>query len=407
MTLSLQSWIDMFNRPDIQYKNFVQKFKVKSYNGKITPLSDIIHKKSIKTSNIKMLYKIIEQDKIKYLTNFYNRSLDIKSMPPEESLPVCIQNDKHNVHKNSIRNMYYKEILQQTKTIQPNIRNYFDVIMDLFKYNVIDYKILTPSSIDLLEKGTSLSSILSAYYFRSSIMNPTIPYSITTICNTNKIKMFTPTLGWSSYALGALSNPALHEYVGIDVIPSVCRKTKTLLHKYNIKHEIVCKPSEYVYRDTSFLKKYKNHFDLIFFSPPYYELELYEGKMQSTNQYTEYQEWLENYWRPTIKLCHHVSSSKSIMCYIVSGYTYKGILFNLSKDMNNITKKEGFKLVRSLNISTKNVNITKHRHLEEKLYIFTKQCYDGKNINTLTRECSTKRNKKQIQKRSTKRKKKV
>ena len=403
MTLSLQSWLDLFHRSPILYKDFVKVFKVKSYNGQVSPLSDIIKSKSIKSSFVKMLYNVFEQDRIRYLTNFYNKSLDIKSYPPDETLPICIQNDKHTIHKNRIRNIYYKELLQLTNTIQPNIRNFFDVILDLFKHNIIDYKLLTPSSLLLLDKGTSLSSILSAYYFRSSIMNPTIPYSITTICNTDKIKLFTPTLGWSSYALGALSNPALHEYVGIDVIPKVCRNTEQLLRKHNIKHNIICKPSEHVHQDTSFLKKYKQHFDLVFFSPPYYELELYEGKLQSTNQYKEYPEWLEKYWRPTVQLCHHVLASNSIMSYIVSGYKHKGKYINLSKDMNSIMKQEGFTLKRSIHISTKNIKITKHKDLREKLYIFTKGNINISRTRFLTSNCKTKRKTKRKTKHKTRR----
>jgi hypothetical protein len=234
-------------------------------------------------------------------------------------------------------------------------------------------------------------------------MNPTIPYSVTTICNTNKIKIFTPTLGWSSYAIGALSNPNLYEYVGIDVIPKVCRNTEQLLRKHNIKHNIICNPSEYIYQDTSFLKKYKHHFDLAFFSPPYYELELYEGKLQSTNQYKNYKEWLDKYLRPTIKLCHHVLASNSVMSYIVSGYKHKGKYINISKDMNNIMKQEGFTFKRSLHISTKNIKITKHKDLREKLYIFTKGNIKLPSIKLLTCDCKTKRKTKLNTKLNTKR----
>ena len=78
-----------------------------------------------------------------------------------------------------------------------------------------------------------------------------------------------------------------------------------------------------------------NYFDIIFFSPPYFKLELYRGKNQSTELYKNYDDWLSKYWEVTIQLCRKVLKKNGNMAYIIGDYDKNYIV----KDMNNITKK--------------------------------------------------------------------
>jgi hypothetical protein len=59
---------------------------------------------------------------------------------------------------------------------------------------------------------------------------------------------------------------------------------------------------------------------VVFFSPPYYRLELYAGKNQSTEKYKSYEEWLEKYWMKTIEMCFYVLKPGGKLCYILSNY---------------------------------------------------------------------------------------
>ena len=52
-------------------------------------------------------------------------------------------------------------------------------------------------------------------------------------------------------------NEHLNKYVGIDVIPKVCSNTTKIASKHNVDHDIYCKPSEDLYLDKKFMKKYK------------------------------------------------------------------------------------------------------------------------------------------------------
>ena len=87
------------------------------------------------------------------------------------------------------------------------------------------------------------------------------------------------------------------------------------------------------------MTKYKNHFDIVFFSPPYYELEMYPGENQSTTTYKNYNEWLVGYWSKTIDICHYVLQKGGKLCYILSSGGGENTSADILKDMNEITKK--------------------------------------------------------------------
>jgi len=284
-----------------------------------------------------------------------------------------MNNNEESPFKSIIRNMHYKGILQNTKSGMENVPTFMDVITDLYKHSIIDYKILTPSSRFYIKDGR-LGSVFSSFYFRASIMNPYLVYSLNISLLHGK-RIFTPTLGWSSYCHGFLECPEVIEYVGTDVIPDVCKKTLDFAKtRYPTKKvDIFCEPSENLGKLKAFLNKYREHFDVVFFSPPYYRLELYAGNNQSTEKYKTYEEWLVGYWEETVKLCHHVLQNGGRMCYILSGYGSDNTKeqYDLIGDMNKITKKY-FKLHSTQAMYNKNVNVTDHKEPSEKIMVFLK-----------------------------------
>lgn len=306
----------------------------------------------------------IIENKDDFLLGYYNRNLKVYDYNIHL---LCLNNGKNPKYKNIIRNLYYREILQTTKTIQPNIRSYLDVIIDLFKYMIVDYKLITPSAKDMILHN-KFPSVLSSFYFKASIMNPVIPYTLTMFFD-SKFKVFTPTLGWSSYLIGMLSNKNLEEYVGVDVIKKVCLTTEKIANENKIKNKIYCCPSESLYFNKSFMKKYTNYFYYIFFSPPYYELELYNGELQSTTQYNNYEKWLEKYWNVTMKMCYLLLKDNQYLMYIISGYYLNKEYVNLEKDMVDITKENNFKFIKKIQMKGKNIASTKHRESNENIFI--------------------------------------
>ena len=79
-----------------------------------------------------------------------------------------------------------------------------------------------------------------------------------------------------------------------------------------------CQPSENL--GIPFIHKYQNQVDAVLFSPPYYNLEVYLSGEQSYKNYPSYDEWLERYWRQTLKVCAEVMKSKARIGFVISNY---------------------------------------------------------------------------------------
>jgi hypothetical protein len=332
--------------------------------------------KDIPNEDVSLLFENI-QNRNEYLARFYRMSLEIpENLDLTQVKPMKnkeMDNNQALVYKNVIRNLHYEDILRNTKSGIDNNWSFLETLINLYLHHIIDYKLLTPSARFYTKEGR-LGSIFSSFYFRASIMNPHLVYSLNhSVLKGTKI--FTPTLGWSSYCYGFLACPYVTEYVGTDVIPDVCRKTAALAKYIDPKKKttIYCKPSEKLFESTAFMTRYKGHFDVVFFSPPYYKLELYEGEKQSTEQYKTYEEWLDKYWDKTIQLCHHVLEKGGKLCYILSGYGSDNTdKYDLLGDMNKITKKY-FSAKGSQPMYNKDVHVTKHKDTAEQIMLFIKK----------------------------------
>jgi len=358
------------------FTEFIKTSKVKT-SKHLIPLQEYIKDKNVSKENLRLLFENI-QEREAYLKRFYHLSLrvdpsrfSLSSLKPMKNNHM--NNNAETTYKNIIRNMHWKDILKNTKSGIDNVPTYIDVLEDLYLRDIIDYKILTPSSLHYMKEGR-LGSVFSSYYFRASIMNPYLVYSLNQSV-LKGTKIFTPTLGWTSYLYGFLEDPQVLEYVGTDVIPGVCAKTAKFAKTYykGKSVDIFCEPSENLLSNKTFMRKYQEHFDVVFFSPPYYELEKYPGKDQSIVKYKTYEEWLEKYWEATIRLCHQVLQKGGRLCYILSGYGSENTKkqYDLLTDMNKITRQY-FKLRSEQPMYNKDVHVTEHKETAERIMIFVK-----------------------------------
>jgi hypothetical protein len=370
--ITLEEWLELFETTvSTEYNSFIKNAMVRRANDAIVSLNEYMTERNIPPFKICILYKLLVINKKKYLTNFFNKSVKVPESLEMGEPSLKYSNVENQKYKNIIRNLYFEEIMKNTGTIHKNIRPYMEVIMELFKFHIIDYKLLTPSVLGCITDG-KFGSMLSAIYFRASIMNPYLVYSIAHDFKINKV--LTPTLGWSSYLVGFLETNKIEHYVGIDVIPKVCETTKLLGQSISPDTivDTYCSPSEKLAHDPLFMSKYKNYFDFIFFSPPYFQLELYQGENQSTSKYKTLDSWAKSYWEPTIRLCANCIEKHGVMCYIISNYKLNGKLINIVAKMNEITLNY-FDFVKKLKISNSNVNITKHRETHETAFFFKRK----------------------------------
>ena len=166
---------------------------------RLVPLTEYIKTKDkISNDDITLLLENIK-NRNEYLSRFYDVSLKVPESLTISDAPMKNKQMSNNSlvkYKNVIRSMFYKEILKDTKSGIENNPTFFDVLEDLYVNKIIDYKILTPSAIHYM-KNRRLGSVFSSFYFRASIMNPYLVYSL----NRSGLKgtrIFTPPLGWCS-----------------------------------------------------------------------------------------------------------------------------------------------------------------------------------------------------------------
>lgn len=375
--LSENSFFSRF-KPSNDYKNNLSSFKkharVRTGNNELIPLTVYLNRRNSKTTNneiIKTIYYKLIQNKQSILSNFYNKSLRIQpeynhtTLNKYNPMPLTsLSNTKHPQFKNEVRNIHYLGILKNTTSDIPNVRTYLSVLEELFIHWIIDYKLITPSAIHYFQQDV-IGSILSAFTFRASVMNPYLVYSVLSrlskSMNLKSLSLFTPTLGWSSYLVGAsaLSIP-LVRYTGIDVLPNVCKKTAKYTSQITpqTKTSIYCNPSE----NFNVTKTHRNQYDIVFFSPPYYKLEQYEQVM---DKYNTFEEWYEEYWIPTINVCSQVLRKKGRLAFILSLYS------EYDNNLSKMTKLPlTFRKIKKYPIS--NSKTMKQTTNTEYLYIYEK-----------------------------------
>ncbi len=163
--------------------------------------------------------------------------------------------------------------------------------------------------------------------------------------------LLAPVMGWNSYQTAFYSSK-FKNFVATDVIPDVVANGN-LLHaewtKYKDKSifelddktvDLYLCPSEELNARHNFVAKYNNKIDAVLFSPPYYDLEIYDSDDQSFTNYPDYSVWLEKYWGETVKLCAQVMKPGARFGFVISNYVNKHkVMTTISEDMRDEAAK--------------------------------------------------------------------
>lgn len=336
---------------------------------------------------IDYFYEIIITGRHKYLSCFYSAYFEFKDPHvldwdtgdkkiiisyPETFAPYgVVSSQKNDASRRIVRNLYYLELLDKTKvtnTVKSHV-SFWESLCNMYNKLQLEDRFFAPSSIEqvLKEKKTkkngvtinynTLFYLFQAYQPKASIFNPyTIKWSmdkllvpsIKTTTPKGKLKIFTPVLSWSSYLLAYMHSKDFSHYVGVDVMPTVCRKSQFLADWYhnsgtNFKSktsEFYCQPSESLLNDNKFINKYKEDFDCILVCPPYYDMEIYPEGQQSIDLYHDYNTWLKNYWGKTVEMCYKVTKKGGIFAFIGNNYqSLKGKKIPLTEDLQSIVEQ--------------------------------------------------------------------
>ena len=179
--------------------------------------------------------------------------------------------------------------------------------------------------------------------------------------------------GWGARCLAAMS--LRYNYIGVD--PLTSNNINDMIKFYKNSKELYIPGSYICYnvcsQDEVLYELLPDNIDLAFSCPPYFNLEVYsKDATQSYNQYSNYNDWLEYYWRPTIKICHNKLKDAGKLVFIIKDRYGK---LDLKEGMEKIIFEEGFEFVESLQYKT-SVNhlsnkVNTGRNIKNNEYILT------------------------------------
>lgn len=334
-----------------------------------------------RTLIVDVFYSIIIENRQDYLSQFFNNYLSILHT---DWTPLNIKNDgiinsaKRDKSKQIIRNLFYLELLRDT-IITNSVKSecsFMKTLTLIFNDLVLVDRLFAPSSIDLILRAPrNFFYLIQSYQPKASILNPfTIKFLLDEYPGKS---LFTPVLSWGAYLL-AFEHSAYSEYVGVDVMESVCDKVK-LLASNTKSVSIINSQSELM--PPEFTTKYVSHFDLIIVCPPYFDMEIYSEGHQSTSEYPSYAEWLQKYWRPTVALCRTVINEGGIFIVIVNNYqSLRGHYYDLQHDLHKITA-DYFHLFEICPLTNRksSLRITK-RDRGESAFFYRRKCLKQRSI---------------------------
>lgn len=172
--------------------------------------------------------------------------------------------------------------------------------------------------------------------------------------------LFAPVMGWNAYQLAFYSSK-FKKFISTDVIPDVVDNGISLhqeFEKYKAKEsnstfnnlfqvdsnekeiDLYLCPSEKLSQQFDFDKEYQNQVDAVLFSPPYFDLEIYDSEDQSFTNFPNYDDWLKGYWEQTILLCKKVMKPGAKLGFVISNYrNIDKKVTTISEDMRDVVSK--------------------------------------------------------------------
>ena len=173
--------------------------------------------------------------------------------------------------------------------------------------------------------------------------------------------LFAPVMGWNAYQTAFYSSK-FKKFVATDVIPDVVDNGR-LLHTEFLKYQkakagnlfnsmfetdavidkevdlYLC-PSEQLTARHKFNEVYRGQVDAVLFSPPYFDLEIYDSEDQSFTNFPNYQDWLKGYWEATVMLCKEVMKPGARFGFVISNYRNADKkVTTISQDMRDVAAK--------------------------------------------------------------------
>lgn len=179
--------------------------------------------------------------------------------------------------------------------------------------------------------------------------------------------------GFGGRLLGTLSSRNGYKYIGTDP----CKDTYiNLLHlsehiarvtrKHGCTELFNCCSEE--------LELPSESVDFAFSCPPFFNVEIYSDEpTQSGNRYKTYEEWLEGYFRLTIRNCYKALKHGGKFGMDIFNFYYKARKYFVVDDLRRIALEEGFKFEKSYPVLNRTRKLVDILDDVECIHIFVKE----------------------------------
>ena len=160
--------------------------------------------------------------------------------------------------------------------------------------------------------------------------------------NISKLKVLDPSSGWGDRLIGFMGLN-VNEYIGYDPNKNLQKGYKNIISsfkrlKVSTKANVICDGFE------NMKKEHINHFDIVFTSPPYFDVEIYDNdNKQSIKKYNKFELWRDKFFSIYIKNC-------------VDAVKKGGLIFI------HISNNREFKIVDYLMNEMKKYNVRKYKY---------------------------------------------
>lgn len=363
-------------RDPVDYDTFVKNLRVRR-NQKImeyTPDQFIEERNDWRTQSRQLfydnLYKICVTEREETLRRWFEAHLQIHDLDEHMNFSLntdIIENGVFLGRKQNksriVKNINFEKIFATKKYNDNDNMPILKSLDEMFNDFVINSNLIIPNGFKkVLEYNLAdIFAIMRGTRHRASIFNPyTYGWLLQNYFEGSKV--ISGTAGWNAYQIG-FHQSDWTEFTCIDVIESVIENSSKIADYYSKSNKLFsedkivnahCCPSERIDLDE------KGYYDLCLFSPPYYNLEVYEtdNPNQSIKSYPKYEDWLEGYWNETVRNLEKTIKPGGTFSFVISNY--KNIFgsqdnesydeLTISQDMLKIASRH-FKFKKTENIA--------------------------------------------------------
>lgn len=371
LTFTEQDFLSLFNLPRPTFDEFCSKIQildVTDRSGTFKVRQDLdgfvarVAKKDQRLQNLDLfkqkLYEILVTDIEKSLKQWFQSQGALpKSIPFYFDIPSAdILNDRifggrtNSKYGRICKNINFKNYYNTKKLWSTDSEYVFGLLKVMVEEFKIRNSLVGPAFFDMICRYDGDSGDFWRAFMmganRPSTFNPATYKGIldNLFCGET---LFAPVMGWNSYQVAFYSSQ-FQKFIATDVIPDVV-DNGNLLHQAwtqyrddsffeidNKQVDLYLCPSEQLQQQHQFSDRYRNQVDAVLFSPPYYDLEIYDSDNQSFTNFPDYQDWLTGYWEETVKICHEVMKPGARFGFVISNYVNKNkVMTTISQDMRD------------------------------------------------------------------------